>query len=427
VDPTHFTGVFQPADVVDRQQQREPSRGLPSAWNSNSVPRTEMAKLREACGGPLHSDSKISVNYSSTSRDIGETLDRDNNARETARLANLILTSEPLPTTSSSKVGPIRPPRNVADLKPAFETTLDRSRSKNTYSPSKTRWVANRITTPQNESALEVGFYKERVHHVTKSLAAIIPENIQRVAHSIQAEVDQILESNEPGFLQHFRPSNSALKNVGLLIDDRPHVSPDKYGCSNNYQGDVTIAHNLSADIPDNENCAVWILGLPPHVTHTELLGSIQNIGQIYASVINPPIGQHQTAAAKIVFFERSQAESFMALVLNGRCLVMGRQIRHVRWNKIKSARYPYSENSRVIRVTGPRHLMDFGFFEIFFLQRFTYELEARQEIQHSAPGMVIHEWRFGSLRSQAASAKTAIERELKGIFAVEWARDPCM
>ncbi|KAG0649385.1 hypothetical protein D0Z07_4420 [Hyphodiscus hymeniophilus] len=191
-----------------------------------------------------------------------------------------------------------------------------------------------------------------------------------------------MVQRREPGYLGQFRPSNSVLRNVGLLEEGRLRVSPDTYGSSNNYQGDITIEHNRS---------------------------------------------QHQTAAAKIVFFERHQAEAFMTLVSSGRFLVKGRQIRHVRWNKIKSARYPNSISSRAIRLIGPRYLMDFGFFEVFFSQRFTYELEGRREVPCVPPGMVAHEWIFGSLRCQASSAKTAVERELRGIFSVEWARDPCM
>lgn len=53
----------------------------------------------------------------------------------------------------------------------------------------------------------------------------------------------------------------------------------------------------------------------------------------------------------KIVFLERHQAENFMALVLNGHLQVMGRQVRYVRWNIVKSAWYPYLKDSRAPAV----------------------------------------------------------------------------
>ena len=69
---------------------------------------------------------------------------------------------------------------------------------------------------------------------------------------------------------------------------------------------------------------------------------------------------------------------------------------------------------------------MDFDFFSMFFRSRFTYELDRAFEVSCYALGMRSHEWHFGSLRCQAASAKTAIERELHGIFEVKFVRDPC-
>ena len=161
-------------------------------------------------------------------------------------------------------------------------------------------------------------------------------------------------------------------------------------------------------------------------MTHASLLGAIRDVGKVYATVINPPIGAHQTSAAKLVFFERSQAETLYYRIQTSNFKVMGQAVVDVRWNNIKSAPYPQPDHSRAIRITGPAHLMDFDFFEIFFKTRFTYELDRRSVVRCSSPGMIAHEWLFGSLRCQSASAKTAIERELQGIFLVHWARDPC-
>jgi hypothetical protein len=104
----------------------------------------------------------------------------------------------------------------------------------------------------------------------------------------------------------------------------------------------------------------------------------------------------------------------------------MGQVIQRVAWNKIKSGPYPHQSHSRAIRITGPQELMDFDFFEDFFVHKFAYDLDRRGVVHCNRPGHVSHEWHFGSLRCQAASAKTAIERELKGIFEVEWSVDPC-
>jgi hypothetical protein len=92
----------------------------------------------------------------------------------------------------------------------------------------------------------------------------------------------------------------------------------------------------------------------------------------------------------------------------------------------MRTGPYAHLGHSRVIRITGPRDMMNFDFFEDFFSQKFAYELDKRVVVPCNRPGMVSHEWHFVSLCCQAASAKTAIERELKGMFEVEWAVDPC-
>lgn len=246
---------------------------------------------------------------------------------------------------------------------------------------------------------------------------------VQAVAAEVQHIKTQFVAHFGPGIFGSFRPSNSALQNRGYLPNPRikfPGQVPT------HYLGDLNIPSNRSADIPLHENCALWITGLPANVNHHHLLGAIRGVGKVHTTVINPPFGHYTTSAAKLVFFEREQAEKLVWLIQSRRFIVMGKKILKVRWNKIKSARHPHPENSRVIRITGPEQLMDFDFFEDFFKSHFTYELDCKGIVPCSNPGSVSHEWHFGSLRCQAASAKTAIERELKGIFTVEWATDPC-
>lgn len=466
--------------LADYQQQPESSRHLSSTYNSNSIQGGGVAKYQNARGGFSRRQSNFLPQCPTALTPAGKMGHGDNKDGKAGRLENLaalVRASEPdtVPSIRTGNPGTIEPPRRVEDLKIAFENTLNRCNSKNAFTfqnlmsenefpwhskngsrgfqtcttrhnvsdlPSNTNAfqvlarndVACNLTTWQNNSTIlqtqsvpEGKLYKERARSVDEACWAATSKEVKDVAVAIQAEIDKLINQHDHGFMQHFRPSNSLLRQHSLLEAGETQVSAEQYGCSTNYRGDITIAKNRSAEIADSQNCAVWILGLPENVTHTELLGAIRNVGKVYCAVINPPTGQHQTSAAKIVFFERHQAESFMALALNGHLQVMGREIRHVRWNKIKSARYPYTENSRVIHVTGPRHLMDFKFFEGFFTRLFEYQLEGKQEVECAVSGMVTHEWRFGSLRCQAASAKTAIERELRGVFAVEWARDPCL
>jgi hypothetical protein len=250
------------------------------------------------------------------------------------------------------------------------------------------------------------------------------------IAAKVRATQVAIENKFGPGTLRAFHPSHRALQQNGLLPERDIRFAAANSTRSNsptNYLGDPSVEHNRSAFIPENENCSLWVWGLPACVTYTALLASIRGIGKVYATVINPPTDEIRTSAAKVVLFNRQGAERLFNIIANRQFVVMGKLVHRVLWNKIRSGPYPHLNHSRAIRITGPRELMDFDFFEDFFIRRFTYDLDRRGVVQCNRPGLVCHEWHFGSLRCQAASAKTAIERELKGIYEVEWADDPCV
>jgi hypothetical protein len=283
----------------------------------------------------------------------------------------------------------------------------------------KTTWRAGPITPPSDLSSSSNSIGSGDTRETFTELPPEIARRVEEISIAVQHDV---------GSGQYFRPSFAAMQRMGYpgIADARPSGTNANYTGSNNYKGDITLPHNQSANIPDNQNCSLWIIGLPANVTHNMLLRAIRNVGRIYACVINPAVGNHKTSAAKIVFFERYEAENMFNRIKNGIFVVGDKRICDVRWNKIKTGRFPYPEQSRVIRVTGPEEIMYFHFFDVFFGPKFTYELDWRGEVESSMPGMVTHEWRFGSLRSQAASAKKAIETEMSNSYWVEWAKDPC-
>jgi hypothetical protein len=279
--------------------------------------------------------------------------------------------------------------------------------------------VEGRVITPDVEAFCRF----------SSELAASIPSHIKTIAREVEERKARIVQANGREAFADFRPSLTALQSFGLLpkLDNvRTTMASSQDGHSSKYFGDPNTAKNRSADIPDDMNCALWVMGLPPNVTHTTLLAAIRHVGKVYSTFINPPTGRHICAAAKIVFFERCQAEKLFDLIYFGNFFVMGRQVLEVRWNKVKSSAYPHWPQSRAIRIIGPAHLMDFQYFQVFFKARFTYDLDHTAVVPCSIPGMASHVWYFGSLRCQAASARLAIERELKGIFEVHWADDPC-
>jgi hypothetical protein len=183
-----------------------------------------------------------------------------------------------------------------------------------------------------------------------------------------------------------------------------------QHGVSPNYQGDYRRKSNQPANIPDSENCSLWITELPADLTYHELLGAVKNAGRVWQTVINLPDGsRHQKAAAKLTFFTPEEAQALLArsnrhgtglpglLVRNHRGLV-----RHNR-NRVPRAVEP-DNHSRVVVIKGPKEIVNVDYLSAFFRAKFRFETD---EILPWVTGQVINilEWRFGSYRCQAQSA----------------------
>lgn len=178
-----------------------------------------------------------------------------------------------------------------------------------------------------------------------------------------------------------------------------------------------------------DENCALWITEIPANATYGMVFDIIKE-GKVHILRLQPPDNENRTTqAAKLVFFTHSSAEAFIKRARNPGIFVDAERLL-VCWNRRIYAPYNWNhvetEASRVIRITGPDHLMSFEWFEDYFKSKFEYDLEKRQEVFCGRAGYKTHSWAFASVRAQSESAKMAIEREMGGIFEVRYARDPC-
>lgn len=204
-------------------------------------------------------------------------------------------------------------------------------------------------------------------------------------------------------------------------------------GYSPNYLGNPNIDRNRSADIPPEKNCSVFITGLSPDLTTADLLGSIRNIGRIYATHINQPDPNkgHHTCAAKVVFFERVAAERFYKQFHETGFWVRNRPsyVGRVVWNRIRSAEQdPNGKKSRVLLISGPKNIVNQKSLVHYFESKITFQIETiRTYYVHVPAGAATQpgrerelvEFRFGSYRCQAEAAKMALAREYKehGIY----------
>ncbi|KAI1083574.1 hypothetical protein F5B20DRAFT_595542 [Whalleya microplaca] len=204
---------------------------------------------------------------------------------------------------------------------------------------------------------------------------------------------------------------------------------------TDNYRGNP-CGENLSADIPDWENCRLWITKLPADCTHAMLLNSIRDVGRVWECVINPPRGNHTWSASKLSFFDREAVDRLRRQVQMGQFLVNGVRPK-VELNRIKLAANTHINGTRVLIIAGPSALVNVPVLTEFFEARFQYELEKVVTISER-PNWRRQAWLFASFRAQAETAAQSIfnRQTLSGIpedvqalwrhVTLAWGPDPC-
>ena len=239
-----------------------------------------------------------------------------------------------------------------------------------------------------------------------------------------------------PGFEQLLTPMPPPLP---LLLeapaenDALPAAGPSRANnndSNENYQGDASNPRNMSADIPEEDNCSFFITGLPSDLTMTELLGSLRNTGKIFQVTLNPPTGDFGTAAAKVIFFRKEDARRFLHQTHRASGFRVRDVLAQVKRNRIRVAEQkpPYSDFSRVVIIRGPAALVDMerSIRPILDERIRSYDIETyrAERVGRNEAELTIC---FGSCRAQAHGARIVIGRELgrRGVT-VEFGRDPC-
>ncbi|KAI1379162.1 hypothetical protein F4677DRAFT_453234 [Hypoxylon crocopeplum] len=208
---------------------------------------------------------------------------------------------------------------------------------------------------------------------------------------------------------------------------------------SQNYRGVTDDPANHSQHIPIQQSCSVWIIGLPPNCTLSQLLSNVRGAGKIFRCYINPPSGVNETAAAKIVFWDRAGTDSFLNQYVWG-CFRVGQYRPTVTMNRIRTGEQPQSDCTRVLRIVGPDSIINERYLTAFFERHFYYELEEATVIHHNVANQTARiEFRFSSYKAQSASAAELMEKAIVGDIDMSdeemelwcqvryfWGPDPC-
>lgn len=106
---------------------------------------------------------------------------------------------------------------------------------------------------------------------------------------------------------RQFRPMDAIVVNRVALTEEEKAARKAR-GFSENYMGDYTNENNMSADIPDELNCSLYITGLPLDVTVRDIFDDIRDIGKVFSLHVSPRRESNTKRAAAVVFFTRIAA-----------------------------------------------------------------------------------------------------------------------
>ncbi|OIW28724.1 hypothetical protein CONLIGDRAFT_703825, partial [Coniochaeta ligniaria NRRL 30616] len=194
--------------------------------------------------------------------------------------------------------------------------------------------------------------------------------------------------------------------------------------------GNIFLDANRSADIPEDENCSLFITGLSSNANVHTLLEGVRDIGRVFAVHINTPDPWrgHLTCASKISFFDRPSAYRFFRRFSTHGFPIPAHPgfLGTVVWNRVRTPTIDKPAfHTRVLLISGPTRIVNSVALDPFFRSKRVFEVD--EVIDHGSQGAwALVEFRFGSYRSQAEAAKMALERELPEQVRVELGRDPC-
>lgn len=199
------------------------------------------------------------------------------------------------------------------------------------------------------------------------------------------------------------------------------------------YQGDPTLPGNRCAPISDEQNCRLWITGLPANCTVHQLLSRIKGVGPVYACHVNAPIlsgpKKCSTAAASLTFFTADAATRFLNESKKKPFTVDGCETSITR-HRIKTESVPVNGRSRVLLIVGDPDVVRIETLASIFSEAWHIRFDTDYVLftpseQEGGRNKIV--WAFGSFRAQAQVIFTNINRYFEGRAFALYQSDPCL
>lgn len=206
-----------------------------------------------------------------------------------------------------------------------------------------------------------------------------------------------------------------------------------------NYQGDTSRFRSLPANVPGEQNTALWLTGLPADISYPELSDNLDQRGRIFSVFINVAnqASGHKTAAATIAFFHAASAQKLYNFSNSGPgFFIRGNRINvlHNRRKTSEAQPKPYQTTrhgrpSRVVTISGPGEILDLFSLFNYFEQRFYFHVDRVEPLVNDEAATLAYQIRFASFYCQAEMAVTSVNRDMKfrdvGVQ-IRYSTDPC-
>ena len=223
---------------------------------------------------------------------------------------------------------------------------------------------------------------------------------------------------------RRFAPSTMKQQEDGLIPPRPPPSSGTKY------RGDLTSFSYIRQipDLPDRENCALFITGIPIAATPYDIFETIKT-GAVVCLHIKCATELHRDKAAKLVFKVHEAAAEYLAKCESPRgVLIHGRRIKGV-YNKHGVRKHPHPAQSRVLLVVGPVELMTRDFWDGYFRRwsKLTWDAFGPTDTP-TPPGK--EEWFFAFERidgqSQTCLSALLEDDHIGPLVEAKYGPDPC-
>ncbi|KAI0119297.1 hypothetical protein F4814DRAFT_458632 [Daldinia grandis] len=239
----------------------------------------------------------------------------------------------------------------------------------------------------------------------------------------------------------HQYPNESVLPPHSILQNNSSHdsqiggtspsVGQNQPSPAPGYLGNLSLPHSMSVDVPEDENCRLWITGLPPNCTISDALGAIRGIGRVYSVHINPPVYNEKTgryfstSAASLTFFTANACNRFLLLQSQYPFSVKGWRTRVGR-HRNRAKPFLVYHLSRVLIIKGSPEVVTPENLTRTFIEQWGIRFDT--DFIEYRPGEQSNEviWGFGSFRGQAHTVHINITDKLSGVATVRYGQDPC-